>query len=293
MKNNTIDKDNINLTKDAKVPSLSKQKVRQTVNKTPSKRQIVSDYRVRKKEVFALEENNQKYLYFYPASDAATNSVKFYYLGGNSAIIYAGEYADRIGRKAKLRRDDDLGEFRFYRGVCAFSDVETIIEKLLALGGIKREPDHNGIIALRLPRNYTKTEIRAMYKTRETELEKVNILISPNIAYPEVNKQIIKLRKELPAKINRLSDRYFDTFGKTFFDALNDLCYHYTLLTRKRVDATKAGANMLIAVEKIFTCLSLINDCGVWEVSVCARIAETTTILERLIITKLLKKGTK
>ncbi len=280
----------------------SKQKTRLLLEEKPSddknhktvdelRRDIYANYRETKRQVFELEKSNSGHLYFFPSSDINTNSKKFYLLGGNSAIIFTQEIAPRIKQSQKLRRDTDLGDYKFYHGICATSNLEKLTEKLAEIG-IKRKKDLNEIIVFKLTRTYTKAEIKEMLKQKDVELEKLNRLAYPEVVHPEIHKLVIKLKKEIPPKTSKLPLFYRQTFGQDFYSALSELTTSYTSLARHHLPAKTAGLKMLLALDRMINLVSSLNEISIWEVSTCSRLIAILTDLESLTKRKILKGET-
>ncbi|MDO4508147.1 MAG: hypothetical protein Q4B65_02055 [Candidatus Saccharibacteria bacterium] len=270
----------------------SKKEVREYLNRgsTVENRDRYRKYRATKKRVFELEAVNRKHLYFFPASDFETNKKKFYIVGGASAIILTQELAPRMKIKKQLRRDNDLGDYKFYNGVCSTSDIESLAKKLAEIG-VKREKgeDEDGLIIFKLAREYEKAEVREMLKRSELELEKLNQLVYPEIVFPDVHKLALKLKREIPPKMSKLPVYYRDTFGRDFYRALSDLTNAYVFLTRGHFTREEAGDKIILSIDKMLNIVSSLNEIRAWEISTCARISALLVDLQALVKGKILK----
>ena len=122
----------------AKVKTKAKAKEKNSVN-AKAKSDITPD--ISKKEVRSLsaEQDKHKMLILFRASDTSKNAEsQFYILGGNSAVIFAGDIGEKLGRTPKLRPDMDNGEYKFENGVVFVRNIGKLMTELEKIG-LKRQ----------------------------------------------------------------------------------------------------------------------------------------------------------
>lgn len=253
------------------------------------KRESYARYRANKKKAKELEERNTRHLILFPASDADTNAEKFYNMGGNSAIIYCHELGPRLKRNPVLRRDMDLGPDRFHSGVCSISNLESLTQRLAEIG-VKRRPDYGELVIFKLAREYPKDEIREMLKQEQARLDNLNKLLYAEVLFPDIHRQMIELKRMVPAKVKNMDKTYRDVIGMRMVDSLMELVRNYTEMAHGDVDAKTAGGKMMLELDMILAEISILNELKLWEISTCTRIASAVVTMRQLIRGKILNK---
>lgn len=253
------------------------------------KRESYARYRANKKKAKELEERNTRHLILFPASDVDTNAEKFYNMGGNSAIIYCHELGPRLKRNPVLRRDMDLGPDRFHSGVCSISNLESLTQRLAEIG-VKRRPDYGELVIFKLAREYPKDEIREMLKQEQVRLDNLNKLLYAEVLFPDIHRQMIELKRMVPAKVKNMDKTYRDVIGMRMVDSLMELVRNYTEMAHGDVDAKTAGGKMMLELDMMLAEISILNELKLWEISTCTRIASAIVTMRQLIRGKILNK---
>lgn len=283
---------------------LGKKEVREVLRDEPKsrgrgrseeeKRKSYAKYRKIKKKAIELEARNKEYLVLYPASDIDTNKKKFFNMGGNSAIIYVHEIAPRIKRKATLRHDMDScnDNEKFHSGICSIADLDGLEKKLNGIG-IKRVKSDSGLLFFKLPREYSKDEIKGMLKLEQKRLDNLNKLLYSEVLYPDVHRQILDLKKIIPVKIKNMNKVYRDVIGMEMIKSLMVLVKNYTQMTHGDLDEKIAAKEMVQACDIILAEISIFNELKLWDIEACSRVGSITVGLSQLLKGKILNKEDK
>lgn len=254
------------------------------------KRESYARYRENKKKVIDLESRNNRYLILYPASDVDTNKKEaFYNMGGVSAIIYCYEIGPRIKRKPTLRRDMDNGSEKFHSGICSVADVDKLAEKLAEIG-IKRVKSPGDLIFFKLCREYTKNEIKEMLKSEQEKLDSLNKLLYSKVLYPDIHKQIIELKRIIPAKVKNMDKTYREVIGMKMIDSMMELVKNYSQMAHGEITPEVGAKAMLLELDMILEEISIFNELKLWEVSTCMRIGAIVVGMKQLLKGRILNK---
>lgn len=253
-------------------------------------RESYARYRATKKQAIELERTNKRYLILFPASDKDTNKKdQFYNMGGHSAIIYCHEIGPRIHRKPTLRRDMDNGndEEKFHSGVCSVADLAKLEEKLKEIG-IERDKDQGDLVFFKLHRDYEKSEIREMLKQEQKTLDQLNKVLYSKVLYPDIHRQILELKKLIPAKVKNMDKTYREVVGMELISALMELVKTYSQMAHGDLEEPEAARRMLLELDTLYAGVSMMNELKLWEVSACMRVGDITTGARQLIKGKIL-----
>ena len=253
------------------------------------RKQAYAKYRANKKTAIELEAKNKRYLILYPASDADVKKEKFYTMGGISAIIYCHEIGPRIKRKPVLRRDMDNMTEKFHSGVCSIANLNSLTEKLAQIG-IKAPTALGDLVIFKLNREYSKDEIKEMLKAEQAKLDSLNKLLYAKVLYPDIHRQIIELKRIIPAKVKNMDKTYREIIGMRMLDSLMELVRYYSLMTHDGADPKKVADKMMLSLGMILEEVSILNELKLWEVSSCIRVASIDVTLRQLLRGKILNK---
>lgn len=258
------------------------------------KRETYARYNQIKRRVLKIEKTNSRYLVLFPASDIETNEKnKFYNMGGASAIIYVHEIGPRIKRKPTLRRDMDSGNDgeKFHSGICSIADVNKLEEKLAEIGIKKvKVEDDDGLIIFKLHRDYPKEEIREMLKQEQKDLDNLNKLLYSKVLYPDIHRQVIELKKIVPAKVKNMDKTYREVIGMKMIDSLMLLVRYYSEMAHGDIDELEAGKRMMSELDMMLATISVFNELKLWDVSACARVGTIIISARQLIRGRILNK---
>lgn len=253
------------------------------------KRESYARYRANKKLAMQLETRNTRYLILFPASDADTNAEKFYNMAGNSAIIYCHEIGPRLKRKPVLRRDMDLGPDRSQSGICSISNLAALEQRLAEIG-VKRRDNHGDLVIFKLAREYPKDEIREMLKQEQVRLDALNKLIYSEVLFPDIHRQIIELKRLVPAKVKNMDKTYRDVIGIRIMEPLMEVVRNYSEMTHGDTEVKVAAEKMMRELDMMLAEVSMLNELKLWEVSTCTRVASAAVMIRQLIRGKILNK---
>ena len=252
------------------------------------KRKARDAYTRRKAQVYEVEQDNHKLLIIFKASSVSRRiESQYYILGGNSAVIFAGDIGGRLNRSPKLRADTDNGKYKFENGVVFVRNLPKLMKELEALG-LKRQKlskqwADDEIVCYRLNREYTDAEIRGILKEREAELEKNNNTIYPKVVYPEVHKYIITISDYMLPKVIRLDSNCREVIGRDIANTVMKLTKTYSRMMRGEMSNGEGRYELLCIVDDLFALVKIMMDLGKWELSSCARMGEQIDKLRRAI----------
>lgn len=286
---------------------LNKKEVRQALHGEPSRpnhrgrgrtpaeqREQYAQYRAIKKRAQKFERTNHQYLVLFPASDININKEnKFYNMGWNSAIIYCYEIGPRIKRSPALRHDMDNGnhEDKSHSGVCSIASLEKLTEKLATIG-IQRikMANEDELVFFKLSRRYEASEIREMLKSEQQRLNSLNQLLYAKVLYPDVHRQILELKRIIPAKVKNMDRIYREIIGIRIIDSLMELVNTYTQMAHGDIDEKLGAERMLLELDIMLGEISVFNELKLWEVSACSRVGAVIIGLHQLLKGRILNK---
>ena len=248
------------------------------------KKEIYRRYEERKNIVFEAEKRNFEHLVLFLASDGEDpkKEKKFYVMGGNSAIIYVGEIASRIGRREVfLKPDHDRTVNIFANGVTKIADIEAFTENMKRLKIERVEKNSSKwIVYYKLPHKYTEEEISKMLKRIKADRKKLNEVVYAKLLFPSVNKQILKLKPLVYHAVIKMERTARETLGDEIMRPVFEMADAYALMTNGCVEKE-------IALEKIKALVSILGDrvltmtdLQLWAVSTATRIALTLADLK-------------
>lgn len=293
----------------SKTEDIGKTKVRAEFNKnfddgrpnhrgrgrTPAeKRKSYAEYNKRKKVVIEAEKRNFEHLVLFLASDGDNpeKKTKFYNMGGNSALIYVQEIAPRIGRKnATLHPDFDNGDCKFAGGVTSIGNLEVLTEKLKEIGIKKLEKSSNDLIVyFKLPRKYTKDEIKTLEKEREKEIKDMNKILYSTVVYPDIHRQVLTLKKTTYHKVIKINRVDREILQDRILDPVFEIADQYTMMAHGDAEELECAKKMVRAVDILMDRILLMGDLQIWDVATCARIGKEAGELNILLKGKIINK---
>lgn len=255
-------------------------------------KQIYRDYYERKRKVVEFEKTNYEFLALLPASDSYKSDTGFYVMGDNSAIMFAVEYGPRIKRSPTLRYDMDNGKDheKFKKGVCFIRDLSKLEKELATIGVERKKTKDEALILFKLPTKHDAKEIRAMYKQEQERLDKLNAIVYSKVLYPDIHKQIITMKHDIPVKIKNMDPTYRGLVGHYTIDALVRIMKTYMGMTHGMVDEKLAGRTIIEECDVILSMLSMYSELQLLEVSTCIRVANTVNGLRQLVKARIVNK---
>lgn len=244
-----------------------------------------------KKKAIELEKRNKQYLILWPASDFNVNGKQFYNMGGNSAIIYVHELAPRIKRRPTLRRDMDTcnDNEKFYSGVCSIQSLYKLESALKSIN-INREPAKNGLVFFKLPREYTKDEIKGMLKYEQAKLDNLNKILYSKVLYPDIHRLILDLKKLIPSKVKNMEKTYREVIGMEMIKSLMILVRNYTQMAHGDKDELEAAIEMDRECDMILAEISIFNELQKWDMEVCISMGAKVVGIKQLLRGKIINK---
>lgn len=291
----------------SKTEPLGKKAVRESFNPAPNhrgrgltrieKKREYAEYAKRKKIVYEAEKRNKNHLVLFLASDGNNpNKMRFYLMGGKSAIIYAYDIAPRIGRKTpNLRPDTDLTEEKFKDGMCSIANLELLESKLSAIG-IERvhvKGETGEIVYYKLLHEYTDDEIKEMLKARKAEINKLNTTLFSKVLHPDIHKQILYIQKTVYHKTMNMNSVDRVALQTEILTPVFRLADEYTIMAHGGRDEYEMAVEMLNTVYVLMMRVKFLQDLELWDVVTCARVGENLAMLEVLLKGKIINKKDK
>ena len=142
----------------------------------------------------------------------------------------------------------------------------------------------------KLVREYPKDEIREMLKQEQAKLDSLNKLLYAEVLFPDIHRQLIELKRMMPAKVKNMDKTYRDVVGIRMVDSLMGLVRNYTGMAHGDVEPKAAAGKMMLELDMMLAEISILNELKLWEVSTCMRIASTVVMMRQLIRGKILNK---
>lgn len=155
---------------------------------------------------------------------------------------------------------------------------------------MKRRPGYGELVIFKLAREYPKDEIREMLKQEQVRLDNLNKLLYAEVLFPDIHRQMIELKRMVPAKVKNMDKTYREVIGMRMVDSLMELVRNYTEMAHGDVDAKTAGGKMMLELDMMLAEISILNELKLWEISTCTRIASAVVTMRQLIRGKVLNK---
>ena len=233
--------------------------------------------------VLELEKKNVSQLILFESIGNVRS--EWYKMGGNSALIYKYFIGPRLGKRGKIRPDTER-RCRFYDGILSVHWRDQFLAGMKELGYTDyRENVELGIIIYDLGKSWSLKELGEWRKKEREEWEKLNVILKPKRALPELYSMILKLVKLIPPRIPKLPKRQQKVMGERLMKKLTDLYTLYLKMANGRMALEKAKQEMLETVDEMSAILLIIKEDAMWGTTHCLRIgevlADTKEIVEK------------
>ncbi len=237
-----------------------------------------------------LEQVNDSKLILFPSLNEG-NEQEWYKMGGNSALFYKNVIGPRMGRKdIKIRKDSDMNH-RFTGGVTSVHWKQKFIEKMIQLGYERFEENELGILFFDLETKFSPNEIEGFREQEKRNKARVNQMVLPKNAYPELYGLFLQLARLLPPKIKRLHPAYRDMFQTEFITNLIKISKNYTRMANGEVGKSIALDGIVDASNSLLALLIIIAENGLFGIAECAKIGEILVDLKATAERCLMEKG--
>ena len=261
------------------------------------KREIYNEYDLRKKAVFEMEKMNTKYLILFLASSGKIDENKnggdndednYYYMGGNSAMIFATEIGPRIGRRPRILPDNDPVRTHFSGGMVCIRSIKRL-EKALAGIDIKRlqTAEQDAIAFFLLPKEYTKDEIKGLAKQQKHVIEEANKLLYPMVLEPRINNMIINIRKMIIRIVKNINHEYRSLICKQTLEPVFKLKDAYTRAIRGTIEEEAAFVEMQLLVDMVADRVGMLQELELIDVLTAIKIGNALATFQEEITMKL------
>ena len=261
---------NLKTLKQQKQTDKTLQEIREITSKIKKQKEL------NKLTVSKLEINNLSHLFFFDS----TNGYKK--LTENSAIIYAGNIAKRIGRRVNLKTDtDNYAKSEF--GTVSIILSEELVEKFSAIGITKDEElSTPHIHAFKLSEPISESYFRTLQDTLKKDSEHINQIIMPKNLIPTLFIYLKELLEILFYTIKNMPEFPRDIFGKEILKMSDEMITEYLRFTDGKISKLDLATTLYISSTKLkrklktFEILHLISNHNI------CRILEKTIAIERL-----------
>lgn len=223
-----------------------------------------------------LEIGNLSHLIFFDSTGGYTK------LTDNSAIIYAGNIAKRIGRRVNLRQDTD-NYAKSTLGIVSVRLNEELIQKLAAIG-IK--PDKNlsttHIHAFKLDKPIEETFLQTLQDNIKQDLERVNKIIMPHDPIPTLFIYLKELLEITYYNTKTMPDFARHLYGEEIATTANTMLKTYLQYADARIakpEMAKILYNGAIKIKRQMKTAEILH--LISNRNIC-RILERTIAIERL-----------
>lgn len=127
--------------------------------------------------------------------------------------------------------------------------------------------NHGDLVIFKLAREYPKDEIREMLKQEQVRLDALNKLIYSEVLFPDIHRQIIELKRLVPAKVKNMDKTYRDVIGIRIMEPLMEVVRNYTEMAHGDVDAKTAGGKMMLELDMMLAEISILDELKLWGIS--------------------------
>lgn len=217
-----------------------------------------------------LEEKNNSKLYLFPSLGGEEG--EWYKMGGHSALFYKYLVGPRMGRRPKIRKDNDL-RLRFKYGLAAVHWGNNFVEAAKKMGYDVRTMEY-GIIVVDLGKKFTMREVKDMAMREKEDKEKLATMIMPKENMPNLYVKMRELARLLVPKVKKMHAAYRETFGNDLLVAMADLFKIYFRVANGRVNKSVAKRQLLERVDDLTALVALIDEMELFDVITRTRFGE-------------------
>lgn len=212
--------------------------------------------------VIVLEEKNNDRVYLFPSSTGAKG--EWYRVGGRSALFYKYFLGPRMGRRdIRIRKDTDT-RMVFRHGVAAVHQGDRFMRSVEKLGYEVRE-NRLGVIVVELEKTFTAAEIKNMGETARSELEQVQLMLTPAKSMPGLYAKMRGLARALTPKVKKLHPAYRETLGNKMLDATAELFVTYFRVANGVQDESAGGKELMMGVNRLAGLLAMVDEIELFD----------------------------
>lgn len=240
------------------------------------KSQIKQQKELNKLTATKMEIGNLSHLIFFDSTNGYTKLTE------NSAVIYAGNVAKRIGRRVNLRQDtDNYAKSEF--GVVSIKLSDELIEKLLAIN-IAKDPELSTahIHAFKLDKPISESYLKSLQNTLKKDSEQINQIIMPGNPIPTLFIYIKELLEICYYNTKNMSEFPRQTFGEEILKIPSEMMTEYLRHADGRITKTEMAKNLYISATKLKRQMKAVEILHLISNRNICRMLERTIAIERL-----------
>lgn len=231
-----------------------------------------------KAEVFEMEkENHNKLIAFISRNN-------WYKLGGHSALIYYHRLAKRMDLNPRLNPDTDFFS-RFKEGIVSIRNIETL-EKNLKQIKIYRNSKltkPGELYVFDLGYSISDEDLDLMYKDEEIRRKKLNQMVIPKVALPEVYVKMWTVTKMCYEQYRQMNAVDRQMLGEPINEQILRMQKCFILMANGNRGEVLALKEILVAEEEIKCMVKMTMELKVWSIEGTLRITQELVELERLV----------
>lgn len=235
-------------------------------------------YRQIKLKVREMEKENQSRVIFFPS---LTNGVGWYKAMDFSALYYAYRLADRMGRSARVMRDND--HFLKAHYMVSVTNMERMIEQFSQMEEPRLDITEDGVYIFTLKQPVSDDEKGMLYRTEETRRERMHNILKPRNMDPATFAAILTVDRQILPRVRKLDHHYYLSTGQAMMRCVHQMLTVYAWLNDGVADKKQAGQELVKLADELMAGVTLLSEIRVWPYDVAAVMGENIAQLKRLV----------
>lgn len=235
-------------------------------------------YRRIKRRVKELEAGNNSRVIAFPSPGKGG----WYKMIEFSALYYAYRLAERMGRGANVRRDNDAHSKALYS--VSLTNIEKFIEQFKQLETHEIEICQDGVIIFTLKRPLSDDEVGQLRNVEETRRERMHNILKPKAMSPKTYQDMLMLVRQVLPRVRKLDRANYSVVGEYLVREISELMMVYFCFADGVIDKKTAGSRLIAAVNKILAEVSVLAEIRVWQYEVATSIGENVNNLKQTVM---------
>ncbi len=235
-------------------------------------------YRKIKRRAKELERGNQSKVIVFPSKGAVG---EWYKVGDISALYYAYRLADRMGRSAKVVKDND--HFSKMIHICTLVNMPKFIEQFKLLEGMEPEITEEGIYIFPMKRALSEDEVGMLRRTEETRRERLHNVLRPKAMSPEAYQAILMVARQIVPKARKLDGLYAQAIGSRMIKHIEQMMQVYFMYTDGLGTKWESGAELMRLCNALIADVAMLSENRVWDFVVATPIGENINAIKNLV----------
>lgn len=236
-------------------------------------------YRKVKRHVKELEVGNNSRLILFPSNGVGG---EWYKMIEFSALYYSYRLAEKMGRKATVRPDNDAHAKARY--MVSLTGVEKFIEQFKEYETDKIEKCEDGVIILELKRPLTDDEMGRLMNIEETRRERLHNIVKPQALAPKTYQAMLMLVRQVLPRVRKLDKANYKVVGEHMVKEITELMMAYFCYADGVLSREKAMSQLILSVDKLLAEVSILAEIQVWGYDIATAVGENANNLKRIIL---------